>query len=128
MSVVAAALVTCCWCAAFACRDLCLHVVCLGDPEVVLYQAIKQGSTTAMHASLMKLLLLADPKHKSELDSSCTEYPNNSRVTTILRIPTSLQLGCSLPSKTIDKTTVWNIVTHLQKKLARALLGFCRRQ
>ena len=77
-----------CWCAAFACRDLCLHVVWLGDFEVVLYHATKQESSTAVHASLMKLLLLADPKRKSELDSSCscsyTDSSNSIKVTTIL--------------------------------------------
>ena len=117
---VAASLVVCWWCAACACRDLCLHVLWLGDSKVVLYHAIKQGSTAPMHASLMKLLLMADPKHKSELDSSCscsytessinikvtsmlltptfcsyTKSSNNIKVTSILRTSTSLQCGCS---------------------------------
>lgn len=65
---VAAGLVLCCWSAAFACRDMCLHAVGLGHYEVVLYRAFMQGSTSAVHASLVELLLLIHPQHKVELN------------------------------------------------------------
>ena len=94
---VAAGLVVCCWCAAVAFR-LCLHVIWLGDSEVVLYLATKQGSTSELHASITKLQLLADAKYKPEQGSSCscsyTESPNNLKFTTMLRTPTLLAQAC----------------------------------
>lgn len=85
-------------CAAVAFRDFCLHVVWLGIFEVVLYHATKQGSTSAVHSSLMKLQLLPDPKYKPEQGSSCscsyTESPNNLKFTTMLRTPMLLAQAC----------------------------------